>query len=85
MASPADRFSTETAAEEIGGKSMATKKQAAQTGTFQGEFQYVRLGGGSENLVILPGITLENGPPNRFAAWTYRLGLAALPRTARFT
>jgi pimeloyl-ACP methyl ester carboxylesterase len=24
--------------------------------------------------VILPGITLDNEPPNRFAAWTYRLG-----------
>jgi pimeloyl-ACP methyl ester carboxylesterase len=34
----------------------------------------VRLGNGTQNLVILPGITLENEPPSRFAAWTYRLG-----------
>jgi pimeloyl-ACP methyl ester carboxylesterase len=34
----------------------------------------VRIGNGPQNLVILPSITLENGPPSRFAAWTYRLG-----------
>jgi pimeloyl-ACP methyl ester carboxylesterase len=34
----------------------------------------VRIGSGPENLVILPGLTLENEPPNRFAAWTYRFG-----------
>jgi pimeloyl-ACP methyl ester carboxylesterase len=50
------------------------KKAATQTGTFLGEFPYVRFGSGPENLVILPGLTLENEPPNRFAAWTYRLG-----------
>jgi pimeloyl-ACP methyl ester carboxylesterase len=53
---------------------MATKKQATETGTFLREFPYVRLGNGPQNLVILPGITLDNKPPNRFAAWTYRLG-----------
>ena len=53
---------------------MATKKQATETGTFLREFPYVRLGNGPQNLVILPGITLDNEPPNRFAAWTYRLG-----------
>jgi len=36
----------------------------------------VRLGNGPQNLVILPGITLDNEPPNRFAAWTYRLGFS---------
>ena len=35
---------------------------------------FVRFGNGPESLVILPGITLENKTPNRFAAWTYRLG-----------
>jgi pimeloyl-ACP methyl ester carboxylesterase len=54
--------------------SPADARRAAQTGTFLDEFPYVRLGNGPQNLVILPGITLENGPPNRFAAWTYRLG-----------
>jgi pimeloyl-ACP methyl ester carboxylesterase len=34
----------------------------------------VRLGSGTQNLVILPGTTLENKPPTRFTAWTYRLG-----------
>ena len=53
---------------------MAAKKQATETGTFLREFPYVRLGNGPQNLVVLPGITLENAPPNRFAAWTYRLG-----------
>jgi pimeloyl-ACP methyl ester carboxylesterase len=50
------------------------EKQAAQTGAFLEEFPYVRLGNGPQKLVILPGLTLENGPPSRFAAWTYRLG-----------
>ena len=53
---------------------MTRKKPATETGTFLGEFSYVRFGSGPENLVILPGITLENEPPNRLAAWTYRLG-----------
>src|SRR5215218_8793670 len=53
---------------------MATKKQATETGTFLREFPYVRLGNGPQNLVILPGITLDNEPPNRFTAWTYHLG-----------
>ena len=53
---------------------MAAKKQATETGTFLREFPYVRLGNGPQNLVVLPGITLDNEPPNRFAAWTYRLG-----------
>ena len=30
--------------------------------------------------MILPGITLENEPPNRFAAWTYRLGFGRFAR-----
>ncbi|HEX7169291.1 MAG TPA: alpha/beta hydrolase, partial [Rubrobacter sp.] len=45
-----------------------------ETGTFLEEFPYVRIGSGPENLVILPGITLDNEPPSRIAAWTYRLG-----------
>ena len=69
-----DGSSTGTSMDEIGGTSMTTKKPATETGTFLGEFSYVRFGSGPENLVILPGITLENEPPNRLAAWTYRLG-----------
>jgi len=57
-----------------GGTNVDGKTAATQTGTFLGEFPYVRIGSGPENLVILPGVTLENEPPNRFAAWTYRLG-----------
>jgi pimeloyl-ACP methyl ester carboxylesterase len=57
-----------------GGTDVDGKKAATETGTFLGEFPYVRIGNGRENLVILPGITLENEPPNRIAAWTYRLG-----------
>ena len=56
------------------------EKKAAQTGTFLGTFPYVRLGNGPQNLVILPGLTLENEPPNRFAAWTYRLGFGRFAR-----
>jgi pimeloyl-ACP methyl ester carboxylesterase len=57
-----------------GGTNVDGKSAATQTGTFLGKFSYVRFGSGSENLVILPGITLNNEPPNQFAAWTYRLG-----------
>lgn len=53
---------------------MTMKKPAMETGTFLGEFPYVRIGSGPENLVILPGLTLENEPPGRLTAWTYRLG-----------
>ncbi len=56
------------------------KKAATQTGTFLGEFPFVRFGSGPENLVILPGTTLENEPPNRIAAWTYRLGFGRFAR-----
>jgi pimeloyl-ACP methyl ester carboxylesterase len=55
---------------------ITAKKQAAEAGTLLGEFPYVRLGSGPENMVILPGITLENEPPSRLAAYTYRLGFA---------
>ena len=57
-----------------GGTNVDGKSAATETGTFLGEFPYVRIGSGPENLVILPGLTLENEPPNRFAAWTYRFG-----------
>jgi pimeloyl-ACP methyl ester carboxylesterase len=56
------------------------KKAAPETGTFLGEFPYVRIGNGQENLVILPGTTLENDPPNRIATWTYRLGFGRFAR-----
>ena len=59
---------------------MIEKKAATETGTFLGEFPYVRIGNGRENLVILPGLTLENEPPNRIAAWTYRLGFGRFAR-----
>jgi pimeloyl-ACP methyl ester carboxylesterase len=58
----------------------STKRPAVETGTFLEEFPYVRVGNGPENLVILPGITLENEPPNRLAAWTYRLGFGRFAR-----
>ena len=66
--------------EQIGGTDVIEKKAAMETGTFLGEFPYVRIGNGPENLVILPGITLENEPPSRFAAWTYRLGFGRFAR-----
>ena len=53
---------------------MTENRANLETGALLGEFPYVRTGSGPENLVILPGLTLENEPPNRFAAWTYRLG-----------
>src|SRR3712207_4805155 len=66
---------------KIGGTLVSTeskKRQAVEAGTFLEEFPYVRVGNGPENLVILPGITLED-PPNRLAAWTYRLGFGRFP------
>jgi pimeloyl-ACP methyl ester carboxylesterase len=59
---------------------MIERKAATETGTFLGEFPYVRIGNGQENLVILPGLTLENEPPTRLAAWTYRLGFGRFAR-----
>jgi pimeloyl-ACP methyl ester carboxylesterase len=59
---------------------MTENRANLETGAFLGEFPYVRLGQGPENLVILPGTTLENEPPNRFAAWTYRLGFGRFAR-----
>lgn len=59
---------------------MIGESAAVETGTFLEEFPYVRIGSGPENLVILPGITLDNEPPNRFAAWTYRLGFGRFAR-----
>jgi pimeloyl-ACP methyl ester carboxylesterase len=56
------------------------KQAAMETGTFLGESPYVRIGNGPENLVILPGTTLENEPPSRVAAWTYRLGFGRFAR-----
>jgi hypothetical protein len=63
-----DGSSTGTSVDEIGGASMTTKKPATETGTFLGEFPYVRFGNRPENLVILSGITLENEPPSRLDA-----------------
>jgi pimeloyl-ACP methyl ester carboxylesterase len=59
---------------------MTTNKPPIETGTFLGEFPYVRVGNGPENLMILLGITLDNEPPNRLAAWTYRLGYGRFAR-----
>ena len=80
MASPDYGSPTAKTPDEVGATSMASKKQAAETGTFLGEFPYVRLGDGPQNLVILPGITLTNEPPSWFAAWTYRLGFGRFAR-----
>src|SRR5918994_1521594 len=63
-----------------GGADVDGKKTATETGTFLGEFPYVRFGSGPEKLVTLPGITLDNEPPNRFAAWTHRLGFGRFAR-----
>ena len=63
-----------------GGTNVDEKLAATETGTFLGEFPYVRFGSGPENLVILPGLTLDNEPENRFAAWTYRLGFGRFAR-----
>jgi pimeloyl-ACP methyl ester carboxylesterase len=76
MVSSANGFSTEPRWMRLGSTNVTTKKPATGTGTFLGEFPYVRLGNGPANLVILPGITLENEPPNWLAAWTYRLGFS---------
>ena len=59
---------------------MTEKYAGTETGTFLGEFPYVRLGNGPENLVALPGLTLGNEPPSRFAAWIYRLGFGRFAR-----
>jgi pimeloyl-ACP methyl ester carboxylesterase len=63
-----------------GGTNVIGDRAATETGTFLGEFPYVRFGSGPENMVILSGITLDNEPPNRFAAWTYRLGFGRFAR-----
>jgi len=47
---------------------------------FLGKFPYARFGDGPENLVILPGITLQNESPSRLDAWTYRLGFGRFAR-----
>jgi hypothetical protein len=60
---------------------MIENRAATKAGVFQGGLSYVRVGNGLENLVILPGITLENGPPSRFAAWTYRLSFGRFARS----
>ena len=59
---------------------MSEKQAAVETGKFLGAFPYVRIGSGPEDLVILPGTTLENEPPNRIAEWTYRLGFGRFAR-----
>jgi hypothetical protein len=56
-------------------------RSVVETGTFLGEFPYVRVGNGPQNLLILPGITLDNEPANRLAAWTYRLGFGRFARS----
>ena len=53
---------------------MTANSPAMLTGTLPGGLPYVRFGNGPENLVVMPGITLENKAPNRLAAWMYRLG-----------
>ncbi|MBA2534917.1 MAG: hypothetical protein H0V21_07885 [Rubrobacter sp.] len=74
MASPTGESIAATRITQDGGTNVIGKHASAETGTFLGEISYVRFGSGPENLVILPGITLQNEPPNRIAAWTYRLG-----------
>jgi pimeloyl-ACP methyl ester carboxylesterase len=59
-------------------RGVTTKKSTTET--FPGEHPYVRFGNGPENLMILPGITLQNEPPSRLDAWTYRLGFGRFAR-----
>jgi pimeloyl-ACP methyl ester carboxylesterase len=80
MARQIGESNTATRIPQDGGKNMIGDRAATETGTFLGEFPYVRLGSGPENMVILPGITLDNEPPNRFAAWTYRFGFGRFAR-----
>jgi pimeloyl-ACP methyl ester carboxylesterase len=80
MARQIGESNTATRITQDGGKNMIGDSAATETGTFLGEFPYVRFGSGPENMVILPGITLDNEPPNRFAAWTYRLGFGRFAR-----
>ena len=80
MASPTGGSTEATRIAQNGGTNVDGKSAATETGTFLGEFPYVRIGSGPEKLVILPGVTLENEPPNRFAAWTYRLGFGRFAR-----
>lgn len=67
MVSPADGSSKETSVYEIGGTNVTTDSPAIETGTFPGGLPYTRFGNGPEILMILPGITLENKPPNQLA------------------
>jgi hypothetical protein len=80
MASPTGESKAAPLIIQDGGTNVIGKRAAVETGTYLGEFPYVRFGRGPENLVILPGITLENEPPNRLAAWTYSLGFGRFAR-----
>ena len=80
MASTTGGLTEATRIARDGGTNVGGKMAATETGTFLGEFPYVRFGSGPENLVILPGLTLDNEPENRFAAWTYRLGFGRFAR-----
>ena len=80
MASTTGGLTEATRIARDGGTNVDGKMAATETGTFLGEFPYVRFGSGPENLVILPGLTLDNEPENRFAAWTYRLGFGRFAR-----
>jgi pimeloyl-ACP methyl ester carboxylesterase len=80
MARQTGESNTATWITQDGGTNVIGDRAATETGTFLGEFPYVRLGSGPENMVILPGITLDNEPSNRFAAWTYRLGFGRFAR-----
>jgi pimeloyl-ACP methyl ester carboxylesterase len=65
---------------ESGGTDVIGREAATEAGALPGGLPYVRVGSGPENLVILPGITLENGAPRRIARWTYRLGFGRFAR-----
>jgi pimeloyl-ACP methyl ester carboxylesterase len=80
MARQTGESNTATRITQDGGMNVIGDRAATETGTFLGEFPYLRFGSGPENMVILPGITLDNEPPNRFAAWTYRLGFGRFAR-----
>jgi hypothetical protein len=62
MVSTTGRSTEATRIARDGGTNVDEKLAATETGTFLGEFPYVRFGSGPENLVILPGLTLDNEP-----------------------
>lgn len=49
-----------------------------ETGVFREQFPYVRVGVGSQPLVVLPGMTLDNKTPSALVARSYGQGFRRL-------